>query len=185
MPHLTGFLDLLGARSFSSIWFWLVLVTAWTVSGRAVLGVPLDVLTRARRDPDGPAGLLLLDWLSLTLPRWRIGPRDGLWLLGAACFGLTVLAVLGFGYGREMAQALALLLVPFALLLLMRLRLAQLLIPLLDAAQHGATPPEAAVAEAMRQINRHRNWAFVLSVLAVAVTAAWGTMYRLMHPFGI
>ncbi|MDO5633021.1 MAG: hypothetical protein Q4G22_14475 [Paracoccus sp. (in: a-proteobacteria)] len=182
---MIGLLDLLGSRSFASIWFWLVLVTAWTVSGRAVLGVPLDVLTRARREPDGPAGMLLLDWLSLTLPRWQIAPRDGVWLLGAGCFGLTVLAVLGFGYGREMAQALSLLLVPFALLLLMRLRLAWRLMPLLDAAQRGEITPEAAAADAMRQITRHRRWVFVLSVLAVAMTAAWGTLYRLMHPFGI
>lgn len=185
MPQFTGILDLLGSRSFSSIWFWLVLVTAWTLSGRAVLGVPLDVLARARREPGGPEGLLLLDWLSLTLPRWQVAPRDGVWLWGAGCFVLTALAVLGFGYGREMAQAVTLLLLPFAVLLLMRLRLAHRLMPVLDAAQRGETTPLAAATQASRLIARHRRWVFALSVLAVAAAAMWGTLWRLMHPFGI
>ena len=185
MPQFTGFLDLMGARSFASIWFWLVLVAAWSITGRAVLGVPADVATRARAEPEGPAGLLLLDWLSLTLPRWQVAPRDGVGLLAVGSFTLTMLAVLGFAYGREMAQALTLLLVPLAVLLLMRLQLARRLTPLLDSAQQGRITPGAAAAEAARLITRHRRWAFALSVAAVALTAVWGTIYRLMHPFGI
>ena len=70
-----GILTLLNSRSFGSIWFWATLLFAWTLVGRRVLGVPADVLGAAGRRADlpgdDPASLLLLDWLSLTLPRRR------------------------------------------------------------------------------------------------------------------
>ena len=48
---------------------------------------PLDLslLGRARRE-----GLLLLDWLSLTLPRWRIGRTEGAVLAAVAAFLLAL-----------------------------------------------------------------------------------------------
>ena len=181
MPQFHGFLDLMASRSFSSIWYWLALVAAWSASGRAVLGVPADVLARAKRAPDQEPGLLMLDWLSLNLPRWRIEPREGLVLLGAAAFALGSLAVLGFVYGLEMAQALVLLALPFLILFGLRLRLARGLAPLLDAAREGRTGAGEAAAEALRRIARHRWIAAVLSIVSVVVTVLWGTRQVLLN----
>ena len=182
-----GILTLLNSRSFGSIWFWATLLFAWTLVGRRVLGVPADVLGAAGRRADlpgdDPASLLLLDWLSLTLPRRRVGAGEGALLLGLGAFLLTALAVLGFGYGLEMAQALVLLALPFVLVMVLEIRLARRVADVLHRAQTGA-PVNQAGAEAARMMRRHRILVTLISVLAVALTAFYGAIWMLMHPFG-
>lgn len=181
MPQIGGFLDLMDSRSFSSLWFWLVVIAGWTLTGRAVLGVPSDVIARAGRDPAGPAGMTMLDWLSLTLPRWQVTGSAGPWLLAVAGFVLTGLALLGFGYGLEAAQAISLLLIPYAGLTLMRLRLAHRLTPLIARAQHGEIAPHDAATAALKAINLHRWAVLLLGMLAVAVVALWGSIWALRY----
>lgn len=190
MPRFDGLISLLDSRSFDSIWFWLVLIGMWSATGRNVLGVPAEVLARARRaqtagEPEAPAILALLDWLSLTLPRWRLGPREGAVFLAVSTFLLTSLAILGFGYGLEMAQALTLLLLPFLVLFWMRVGLARRLIPLLQAAETGERPVSGIGAEAVRQMQTHRRLVTTLSIAAVATTALWGTLWALINPNGL
>lgn len=185
MPQINGFLDLMDERSFGSVWFWVVLLMIWAGQGRAVLGVPSDVINRARRDPTGLPGLALLDWLSLALPRWQIGVREGAALLAVIGFAITSLAILGFAYGMELAQAVTLLAVPLAILFLMRLRLARKLAPVMDGAQSGTIAPDQAVEQVLRKITLHRRLSLVLSIATVAVIALWGTIWQLLHPNGL
>ncbi|GLK64852.1 MULTISPECIES: hypothetical protein [Paracoccus] len=187
MPRPEGILALLDSRSFSSIWFWVILTLAWTMAGRRVLGVPWDVVAGAGRitsgPKDDPAAINLLDWLSLTLPRWRIDSREGAILLGMGSFLLTTLATLGFVYGLEMAQALVLLILPFALLFALDLRLARRLRQVLAQAEVGQ-PVNEAGAEAARLMRRHRVLILGLSILSVAVAAFYGAIWMITHPFG-
>lgn len=190
MPKFDGVISLLDSRSFGTIWFWLLLIGMWSASGRAVLGVPAEVLARARRaqgqgEVEGPAVVTLLDWLSLTLPRWRLGPREGAVFLGLSAFAMTSLAVFGFGYGLEMAQALVLLLVPFLLLFWLRVSLARRLAPLLLAGQTGERPLAGVGAEAVRMMIGHRRLVVALSIVAVALAALWGTLWALIQPGGL
>lgn len=197
VTSLDGLLRLLDTRSFASLWFWLALAVIWSLATRSVIGVPGEVVSAARRAPatethktgapatETPEGLLLLDWLSLTLPRWRIGRTEGAVLAGLAAFLLVSLGVLGFGYGLEMAQALVIIGAPLTLLTVMRLHLAHRLAPLLAEATQGALPAAEAGARAARMMTRHRLAVSALSILAVAVTAAWGTLWNLMHPNGL
>lgn len=190
MPFFNGLLAILDSRSFSSIWFWLMLVVAWTLAGRAVLGVPHDVVGRAKARraetrADDPEALALLDWLSLVLPRWRVAPTEAVWLIAITSFGLSALMFLGFGYGLEMAQALFLLITPFAGVALLNLLLARRLRIVLAAAQTGQTPPDVAAAQAARMMQSHRFVLAGASVLVVAICALWGTLWIVLHPFGI
>lgn len=187
-------LAILDSRSFASAWFWLLLLLAWTLAGRRVLGVPGDVIHAARRPEDAegavpataddPAALRLLDWLSLSLPRWRPNPRRDALVLGGAAFLLSALAVLGFGYGLEMAQALVLLILPFALLAALELRLARRVAALVEAAETGALSANHAGAEAARLMARHRGLVGLVSVVALAVIAWHAAVWMLTHPFG-
>ncbi|WBU58089.1 hypothetical protein [Paracoccus sediminicola] len=190
MQFFSEFLSLLDSRSFSSPWFWLVLFACWTLAGRGVLGVPNDVLSRAGRAlRESEAGLpaeaaLLIDWLALQLPRWRITRNGGALLTALVTFGVTALAVMGFGYDLEMAQALSLVAIPLALLLALRLRLAHRLRWVLEAVSLGKPRREAA-SEALRLINRYRALHMILSVLAVIVTTLWASLWLLLHPNGL
>lgn len=181
-----GILTILDSRSFSSIWFWLLLTLSWTLAGRRIAGVPSDVLGAVRkpRGPDDPASLLLLDWLSLTLPRRRIRRAEALVLMGIATFALTALFVLGFVYGLEMAQALVLLLLPFAVLFVAEMRLAHHLATIVEAAETGALSVNDAAARAAKLMRRQRVAVNVGSILAVAVTAWRGAVWIVTHPFG-
>ncbi|MDP5306398.1 hypothetical protein [Paracoccus spongiarum] len=190
MPQFDGVISFLDSRSFGTIWFWLALLGMWSASGRSVLGVPAEVLSAARRaqgagEPEAPAVIALLDWLSLCLPRWRLGPREGAVFAGAAGFLLTSLAIMGFGYGLELAQALTLLLAPFVMLFWMRVRLARRLAPVLAAGHSGERPLAGVGAEAVRQMQRHRRLATLLSILAVAATAMWAALWAVMNPNGL
>ncbi len=190
MSQLDGVIAFLDNRSFGSIWYWFALVGMWSAAGRNVLGIPVEVLARARQaqkagEGEGPAVVTLLDWLSLTLPRWQPGAREGAVFVGICAFLLSSLAVMGFGYGLEMAQALTLLLTPFLVLFLMRLALARGLMPVMLAGQSGDMPLAEAGDLVARRLTRHRRMVTALSMAAVAITALWGTLHSLMHPNGL
>lgn len=159
-------------------------------SAREILGVPLHVMMVARRalkseQHEGPEVLRLLDWLSLTLPHWRISSREGALILAVASFGLTSLAVLGFGYDLEMAQALTLLLVPMHLLFWMRVRLARGLIPLLKAGNAETHPVIDIAAEVIHRMVWHRRGFMLLAALSGIITGLWAMIWSLMHPNGL
>ena len=189
MPQFDSLIGFLDSRSFGTVWYWLVVIGTWSLTGRSVIGVPVEILARARGavqagQGDSPAALHLLDWLSLVLPRWRLGPREGVALLALTGFMLTSLAIMGIGYALELALAAFLLLMPLAVLFWMRVALARRLAPLLDAAEQGARPVPDAAAEAVRRMVIHRRLVTVLSMAAVAVTALWGALWSVVHPYG-
>lgn len=181
-------MTLLGSRSYGSAWFWLLLLILWSQMGRSTLGVPVDLVRetwRGRGDPGHPGAEILLDWLSLMLPRWRLAPGEGAFLAGLGTFVLTSLFLLGFAYGLEMAQALFFLLVPLAVRAVTSLRLAARLAPLLDEARRGDLTIGDAAQRAAAMMRRHRMTMTAVTVLATVVTAFWATHWLLMRPFGI
>lgn len=190
MPLFDGLFSFLDNRSFGTIWFWLVFVGIWMSNAREIVGVPLHVLMAARKAqkadaPDGQEVLTLLDWLSLTLPHWQLGPREGAVILGVASFFLTALAILGFGYDLEMAQALTLLLVPLHILFWMRIRLARGISPLLKVGQTGIQPLTEISAEIIRRMIWHRRGFMLLVILSGMIAGLWAMLWSLMHPHGM
>ncbi len=190
VPQVNSLIGFLDSRSFMTIWYWLALVGMWSATGRSIMGIPSDVVARARAalaagQGDDPSVLTLLDWLSLVLPRWRLGTTEGAVFLGLTSFGLTSLAVLGFVFWLELAQAMFLLLMPFWLLFWMRVRLARRVTPLVDAAQLAQIPPDKAARDAARMMTWHRRWITVLSMVSVLATVLWGSAWALLHPNGL
>lgn len=166
MSWYENLFELIDMRSFSNLWFWIALAVVWSSASHWVLGVPYDMIGRARR----AGGQVEADLETLvrinTARLLYIGRVSGPWLLGLACFALTVLALLGFWYGVEFAQALFLLGFPLSLVGALSLRTARKL----RAA--GAT------GEAMRRIlSRHRLYTQMIGTVSIFVTALWG-MYQ-------
>ncbi len=176
MSSLSTLFDLLGSRSFTSLWYWLAFAGIWSAVTRNSLGIPAEVVLRARRGEDWQT---LHDWLVLALPHWRVGPVAGAVLTALCCFMLTVLASLGFSHQMEAAQALFLLAAPLLLLLALRVRLALGLAQLL-----ATTPPEAATQTAARRLVRHGWLGVALSLLAIAAASVAAAIWIARHPFG-
>ena len=111
------------AASFQSLWYWVLHVTVWTLACYRTLGVPHDMLIRARRRPDVAARVDQLAHLACE----RVGGiYDALGVPLAALAGFVLAAVfaLGFLSGIETAQAAFAILLPLAVIVYSKLRLA-------------------------------------------------------------
>ncbi|MFT3689209.1 component of SufBCD complex [Paenirhodobacter sp.] len=108
--------DLIDTRAFGSLWYWILVAAAWGMVTRRVLDVPLDLAFRARVD----AGAEVL--VRGLLAQRRVPGLPRVVLVSCA---LTVLLLLGFGEGYELAQAVALIAVPVTLVRLLDLSAAR------------------------------------------------------------
>ncbi len=158
--------EMIDMRSFSNLWFWIALAVMWSTASHWVIGVPHDMIMRARRH-GGQAEADLEDIVRVNVNRLLyIAQVSGVWLLGFGCFALSALFLLGFAYGLEFAQAVFLLALPMSILMAMNLATARLI-----AARELS-------GEALRaRLMRHRVYTQMLGVLSIFVTALWG-MYQ-------
>jgi len=167
--------ELIDMRSFSNLWYWIALATVWSTASHWVLGVPFDMVTRARRN-GGQAEIDLQDMVRVNVNRLLyISGVAGLWLIGFVSAVLTALAVLGFWYRVEFAQAVFLIAFPMTLVGLLSVSTARLI---------AAEDPTDE--QLFKRMNRHRHMTQVIGMLAIFVTALWG-MYKNMDTgaFGI
>ncbi|WP_299657741.1 component of SufBCD complex [uncultured Tateyamaria sp.] len=160
--------ELIDMRSFSNLWFWIALAVVWSTASHWVLGVPYDMVSRARKH-GGQTAEDLEDLVRINTNRLLfIGSVSGLWLLGIACFVLTGLALMGFLYDVEFAQALFLLGFPMSLVGALNLSTARLI------------QDEQATGEVLwRRLTRHRTIVQAIGMVSIFVTALWG-MYQNM-----
>ncbi|MFK7875386.1 MAG: component of SufBCD complex [Paracoccaceae bacterium] len=163
--HQTIF-EMIDMRSFSNLWFWIALAVLWSTASHWVIGVPHDMILRARKH-GGDAEQDLQDIVRVNVNRLLyIANVSGPWLLGLGCFLLTALAVLGFVYDLEIAQALFLLGLPMSILCALSLRTARQIFH----TGVGGDPLH-------RRLLRHRLYTQLLGVVSIFVTALWG-MYQ-------
>lgn len=156
-------------RSFSSIWYWIALVAVWMSIGHWVLGVPLDMVMRVRRNPDDAAAAEdLLQMTRINAARQVAAIRSGgVLMVGVACFLLSLGAALAIA-GLELAQAAMFLAVPLTLVFLARLRLALRL--------ERAMPDAPSLANALIW---HRMLVQVIAMVSIFATAIWGMFHNL------
>ena len=119
--------ELIDTRSFSNMWYWIALVFVWSSASQYVLGVPFEMVTRARRG-GGQAQVDLGDLVRINCNRiLYISTTAGLWLVVLMCFFLTGLGILGFGYAIEFSQAVFLIAFPLSIVGLLSLSTARLI----------------------------------------------------------
>ncbi|MEL6912900.1 MAG: component of SufBCD complex [Pseudomonadota bacterium] len=166
MDFYTTLMEVIDFRSFSTVWYWMVLAVIWSSASYFVLGVPYDMIQRAKRQ-GGEAQQDLETLVALKVRRLLlIGEVSGLWVMGFACFFLTALALLGFVYAVEIAQALFLIFAPLSLVGAMALSTALRI-------ERGANHGEAL----HRALSRQRFGTQVVGIVAIFVTAMVG-MYQ-------
>lgn len=159
---------LISLRSFSSVWYWIILAITWSAVTHNPLGVPFDMVLRARRR--GGQDLRDLEVMVALQVRRRqaVLQSAGVLVVAGWAAALTVLAVLGFRYGMEMAQALTLLLVPLSLVGALRVRL-------MDRLTREGTQGEALC----KRMTWHRTGVQAIGLLAILVAALWGMWFNL------
>ena len=166
MDWYTSVFELIDMRSFSNLWYWIALAVVWATASHRVLGVPYDMVLRARR-AGGQAEADLDDIARVQVNRLLyIASVSGIWILGVTSFLLTCLAVLAVWYRIEFAQALLLMVVPMSGVGLLGLSRARHI----DA--QCLTGKELQV-----QLMRQRIVTQVIGTISIFVTALWG-MYQ-------
>ncbi|MBU2360277.1 component of SufBCD complex [Loktanella sp. M215] len=155
-------------RSFSSVWYWIMLAVLWSSMSYYVLGVPFDLITKARRR-GGQEQDDMVDLVRINVNRLlNLAQTTGPIMIGVVSFILTTLALLGFVYGIELAQATFLVALPLSIVGA---------ISLSSARRIRAADPEPEQLYAM--LMRHRLWTQIIGMVAIFVTAMYG-MFQLL-----
>ncbi|QGX98520.1 component of SufBCD complex [Roseovarius faecimaris] len=161
--------ELIDMRSFSNLWFWIALAVLWSSVSHWVLGVPWDMVLRARKEGEGEAVEDLQAMVRINVNRiLYIAGQSGLLITGFACFALTMMAILGFFYRNEFAQALFLLGFPMSI------------VGLLSVATARKIRVEEPAGEALyKRLVKHRIITQGIGMLSIFVTAIWGMLQNM------
>ncbi|MEL6409253.1 MAG: component of SufBCD complex [Pseudomonadota bacterium] len=166
MDLVQSIFELIDMRSFSNLWFWIMLAVLWSTTSHWVIGVPWDMVVRARKNDDQQNLEDLHDIVRINCNRILLISKEvGLLLTGFMGFVLTTLGMLAFGSGNEFCQALFLLAFPMSLVALLSLQTAR------------AIRDKELYAEALyRRMNQHRIITQGIGMVSIFVTAIWGML---------
>jgi len=156
-------IELIDMRSFSNIWFWIALAVLWSSLSHFILGVPFDMVTRARRHGGKTMEDLEIMVRIQVDRRLQVAQVSGPWLAGLGATVLTTLAMLGFYYGIQFGQALFLLMAPASLVGFMALRASARI-------AQGDLSGEALCSF----LASYRFRVQLIGMAAIFVTAMWG-----------
>lgn len=160
--------EVIDMRSFSNLWFWIMLAVLWSSTSHWVLGVPYDMVARARRS-GGKAAQDLEDLVRINTNRLLfIAEESGLWVVGIGSAFLSAMVLLGFVYWIELAQAVFLLAFPMTLVGLLSLSSARKI----HAGENEGEP-------LWRRLRIHRMITQLIGVVSIFITALWGMYMNL------
>jgi len=161
-------------RTFASIWYWFAVIVSWAVASHWLIGVPFDLLFRARKC--APQDIADLEAIVDVNVRRFTGLTDmaGPWLLGFAMFVLSALCMAGFYYGLELAQGLFILGAPLTLVIGLNIQVAYAL---------RANPVRGR--DLVNRLFKMRLWSQVIGMVAIFVTAVYGMYYSLNALFAL
>lgn len=160
--------ELIDMRSFSNLWYWVMLAVVWSIVSHWVLGVPYDLIQRARRE-GGQAQIDLEDHVRININRIEhILDTAGIWLLAVTCFVVAMLFTLAVFYDFEFATAVLLILVPLVIVSILSIATARLI------------QREDAKGELLQKIlSRHRIYTQAIGMLSVFISSVVGMVYLL------
>ena len=174
MDFYTTVFEVIDMRSFSNLWYWVALAVLWSTTSHWILGVPYDLVQRARRE-GGDTEEDVIAMLRGSCNRLtHIGEVLGFWVLGGTCAMLSALAVLGFWYHVEFAQAVFLIVFPLSLVGLLSIRAARII---RSTGERGEP--------LYKRMRRHRLLTQAIGMVSIFITAMWGMYQNLaMGPLG-
>lgn len=160
--------ELIDLRSFSNLWYWIALAVTWSQASHWVIGVPFDMVMRARRI-GGEATRDLDDMTRVCVNRiLYIHQTAGVALVAVVAAILTCLGLLGFVYQVEFCQAVFLIAFPLSLVGILTLR----------TASRIAAENESGEA-LMNRLKWHRRAVQGVGMVSIFLTAMWGMFQNL------
>lgn len=173
LPFLDLAREVIDLRSFSNLWYWIVLAVMWSTVSHWVLGVPYDMVQRANRGHErSTQDMAVLARVNVNRIL-TIVEVSGVWATAFAAFILTGLAVLGWIYNVEFCQAVFLLMFPMTLVGAWSVRTARKL---------RAT----GFQDVPRLLRYHRIGVQMLGVVFIFITAFWGMWVNVrVNPLGM
>ena len=155
-------------KTFSNIWFWIAVVVSWAVACHWLIGVPFDMLVRARKGaPQEMADLETLVDINVRRIVWFqqiAGPA----FAALAAFFLAGTGLLAIGYRFELAIGVFLLGAPLMAVLGMNLQLALHL---------HARPLQGEAL--VKRLFKVRLWTQVAAAAPLFVTAVFGMAFNI------
>ncbi|PPB81528.1 hypothetical protein LV82_00737 [Albidovulum inexpectatum] len=165
MDLKTQIFDLIDLRSFSNLWYWIALAVTWSTTSHWILGVPFDMVVRARR-LGGQATQDLETLVRIHIGRITyIVDEAGTLLSAMIGFILSVLATTGFVYGAEFSQAVFLIAAPLTIVAVISVRAAR-------AIQARGLRGEGL----MRHLSVLRLGIQIIGMISIFITAFWGML---------
>ena len=162
--------EVIDMRSFSNLWYWIALAVLWSSVSHWVLGVPFDMIMRARRQGEGEAMSDLQSLVRINVNRIIfIAEVSGTWLMLFGSAVGTALALMAVFYDVEFAQAVLLLIGPLAVLGALSYRVARKI-----------ARDDIQGMDLVQQLMRHRFSTQMIGVVAIFVTAMFG-MYQNLY----
>ncbi len=160
-------------RTFSNIWYWLAVGVTWSVLSHWIIGVPFDMIYRARKE--GGAAAHDLDRLvAINVRRlMQLSHIAGLWVSAFVAFILSSIAMMAFYYGSELAQGILLLMLPVTIVAVMNLR---------KSHQYELKQPTGKVL--IKELLHLRLIIQSIGVVAIFFTAMYGMYFNLSVPVG-
>ena len=117
-------LEVIDMRSFSNLWYWIALAVLWSSASHWLLGVPFDMIQRARRH-GGQAELDVEAMVAINARRMLgITRTAAVPLFFTLAFLMSSVTLLAFWFWVEFAQAVFFLLAPMLLVGWLSLRAA-------------------------------------------------------------
>ena len=156
--------EVIDMRSFSNLWYWIALAVLWSSVSHWVLGVPFDMIMRARRQGEGEAMSDLQSLVRINVNRIiYIAEVSGTWLMLFGSALGTALALMALFYDVEFAQAVLLLIGPLAVLGALSYRVARKI-----------ARDDIQGMDLVQQLMRHRFSTQMIGVVAIFVTKIGG-----------
>lgn len=160
--------EMIDMRSFSNLWYWIILAIAWSSASHWILGVPFDLVGRARRK-GGKSAQDFETLVQINVSRRLYVMRTaGAWIVALVSFLLSGLLVLGFWFSIEFAQAVLLIAAPMTVVSLFGLGFA------------ARIERENLQGEALiKAFHNLRMITQVIGVVSIFVTSMWGMWQNL------
>lgn len=160
--------QLIDLHTFSNVWFWLAVAVTWSTVSHWIIGVPFDMIFRARRQ-GGQAVTDLEMLVDINVRRLQtITDLAGIWITGFVCFALSSLATMGFYYGFELAQGFFCLCFPLTFVGMLNMR---------QSKRYAVNPPRGEALA--RDLLKLRFWIQVVAVVSIFFTAMYGMYHNL------